>query len=58
MNIPEDPVMLFSYINMKLRDEYNSLDDLCEDLGIDKQEILRKLKSIGFEYDSVRNRFW
>lgn len=58
MNIPEDPVMLFSFINMKLRDEYNSLDDLCEDLGIDKQEILRKLKSIGFEYDPVRNRFW
>ena len=58
MNIPEDPMMLYSYLNMKLRDEYPSLDALCEDLDVSKEEILEKMKSIGFEYDSERNRFW
>ena len=58
MNIPEDPTMLYSYLNMKLRDEYPSLDALCEDMDVSKEEILEKMKSIGFEYDSERNRFW
>lgn len=58
MSMPEDPMMLYSFLNMKLRDEYPSLDALCEDLDVSKDEILKKMKSIGFEYDSVRNRFW
>lgn len=58
MSIPEDPIMLYSFLNMKLRDEYPSLDALCEDLDVSKDEILKKMKSIGFEYDSERNRFW
>ena len=58
MNIPEDPTMLYSYLNMKLRDEYPSLDALCEDMDVSKEEILEKMKSIGFEYDPERNRFW
>ena len=58
MSIPEDPIMLYSFLNMKLRDEYPSLAALCEDLDVSKDEILKKMKSIGFEYDSERNRFW
>jgi biotin operon repressor len=58
MSMPEDPIMLYSFLNMKLRDEYPSLDALCEDLNVSKDEILKKMKSIGFEYDSERNRFW
>lgn len=58
MSIPEDPMMLYSYLNMKLRDTYASLDELCEDLGLDKDEIIVRMKNIGFEYDSERNRFW
>lgn len=58
MSIPEDPIMLYSFLNMKLRDEYPSLDALCEDLDVSKDEILKKMKSIGYEYDSERNRFW
>ena len=27
MTLPEDPMMLFSFINMKLRDNYSSLDE-------------------------------
>lgn len=58
MSLPEDPMMLYSFLNMKLRDEYPSLDALCEDLDVSKDEILEKMKGIGFEYDSKRNRFW
>ena len=42
-NLPQDPMMLFSVINMKLRDYYRSLDELCEDMNIDKEELIQKL---------------
>ena len=50
MSLPNDPMMLFSFINMKLRDNYSSLDDLCEDLQVNKKSLLTKLKDAGFEY--------
>ena len=49
MSLPNDPMMLFSFINMKLRDNYSSLDDLCEDLQVNKKSLLTKLKDAGFE---------
>lgn len=55
--IPQDPVILLSYINLKLRDEYSSLDLLCEDLDISKTEIIEKLKSINYSYDEKLNQF-
>ena len=58
MNFPEDPVMLYSFINMKLRDFYPSLDALCEDMNIEKGDIVQKLKAVGFEYSPEKNRFW
>lgn len=57
MNIPKDPVMLLSFLNLKLRDEYRSLDDLCKSLCIDETEITSKMKTIGYEYSSTENRF-
>ena len=56
--IPNDPMMLLSWINLKLRDFYPSLDALCEDLEIEKSSILDKLSAIGFEYNEEQNRFW
>ena len=58
MNLPEEPMMLYSFVNMKLRDSYPTLDALCEDMNVEKAEILRRLKRVGFEYDPERNRFW
>ena len=55
--IPQDPVMLLSYINLKLRDYYSSLDALCEDMDVSKSEIVEKLKSINFEYNEESNQF-
>ena len=58
MSLPNDPMMLFSFINMKLRDNYSSLDDLCEDLPVNKKSLLTKLKDAGFEYSPEHNKFW
>lgn len=57
MPIPNDPVILLSYINTQLRDNYSSLDDLCSSLDCDGKEIRAKLSSIGYEYNSDQNRF-
>lgn len=58
MLLPEDPYMLLSVVNMKLRDSYPSLDALCEDLEIDRKELEAKLKSVGFVYDSKNKKFY
>ena len=58
MIIPKDPVMLMSFINMKLRDFYPSLESLCEDLDLDIKEITEKLAASGFEYSRENNKFW
>ena len=55
--LPKDPILLLSYINMKLRDQYESLDALCDDLDADKEDIINKLKSINYEYDEQSNQF-
>lgn len=56
-NLPKDPVMLLSFVNMKLRDFYPSLDALCEDLDVGKSEICEKLAAIQYEYSAERNQF-
>ena len=55
--LPTDPVMLLSFVNTKLRDFYDSLDALCGDLDADKQEIMDRLKGIGYVYNEERNQF-
>lgn len=56
-SIPSDPYMLLSFINMKLRDQYNSLDELCSSLDIDRKEIERRLSEVGYEYNPTVNQF-
>ncbi len=55
--IPKDPVMLLSFVNLKLRDYYKDLDSLCEDLELDKEELTKKLDSIQYQYDEEQNQF-
>lgn len=56
--LPQDINMLFSFTNMKLRDEYDSLDALCDDLNVDKEELIKKLAEGGFEYNESMKKFW
>ena len=55
--LPEDPAMLASMINMKLRDFYDSLSELCEEEGIEREELEEKLRAAGFSYDEEHRRF-
>lgn len=55
--IPKDPVMLLSFVNLKLRDYYANLEALCEDLDVDKEELVSKLEGIDYHYNSERNQF-
>lgn len=55
--IPNDPVMLLSFVNLKLRDFYGSLEKLCEDLDVSETEIVEKLSSIDYHYDKEKNQF-
>ena len=55
--IPKDQVMLLSFVNLKLRDYYSSLDDMCDGLDVSKQEITEKLAQIDYHYDAGRNQF-
>ena len=57
MSLPSNPFVLLSYINTKLRDNYNSLDELVNDLDINKDDIIDLLKSIIYEYNSELNQF-
>ena len=57
-NLPKDAMMLMSFINMKLRDRYATLDALCDDLDIDREWLVKKLAEVGFEYSPEQNRFW
>lgn len=57
MNLPKDPNMLYSVINMKLRDEYPDLASLCRGMDIDESTLRQSLSDAGFHYDSSTNRF-
>ena len=55
--LPKDPIMLLSMINMKLRDRYASLDALCEDMDVSREEIVRTLEQVGYVYNAQTNQF-
>lgn len=57
MTLPTDPYILLSYINTKLRDEYPSLESLCDNLDIDAEEISQRLSDAGFSYNPEINQF-
>ena len=55
--LPQDPIILLSYVNTKLRDEYSSLDELCAALDADREELVRILESVNYRYSAQRNQF-
>ena len=57
INFPKDPVMLLSVVNTKLRDHYPTLEALCEDLHVSKDDLTETLQSIDYEYDTNKNQF-
>lgn len=55
--LPNDPVILLSYVNTMLRDKYRSLEDLASDLEEDYVEIEEKLALLNYSYNADRNQF-
>ena len=56
-NIPNDPVMLLSFVNTQLRVFFTTLDLFCENFNVNRSELEAKLKSIDYEYDAATNQF-
>lgn len=55
--LPGDPVILLGVVNTKLRDFYGSLDAMCDDMAIEKKELVDKLGMIDYQYDAGKNQF-
>ena len=55
--LPKDPMLLLSVVNTNIRDYYHTLDALCEDMNVEKDEIICKLKGIDYEYDESKHQF-
>jgi len=55
--LPRDPVMCLSVVNTKLRDEYESLKELCHAMDEDEALLCQRLASIDYHYDADRNQF-
>ena len=57
MNIPNDPMILLSFVNTKLRDEYSSLEEFCKEHNLDVEALKKKLEEIGFQYNAEQKQF-
>ena len=56
-NLPQDPIILLSYINTQLRDHYATLAEFCAAMGTDQTELEKKLRAVDYEYDPEQNAF-
>ena len=57
MNIPKDPMILLSFVNTKLRDEYSTLEEFCKEHDLDVESLKKKLEDIGFQYNAKLKQF-
>lgn len=57
MALPKDPVMLLSFVNTQLRDNYSGLKELTAAYDIDEKELCDKLAQIDYKYDETVNQF-
>ena len=57
MNLPKDPVMLLSFVNTQLRDNYTNLDELAAAYMVEKETIADKLAQINYTYDEAANQY-
>ena len=58
--IPQDPIILLSYVNTQLRDNYENLDKLAKGLDLSEEEVkevVDKLEGVGYKYDEGANQF-
>ena len=56
-NLPQDPIILLSYVNTQLRDHYVTLAEFCAAMDADQAELEKKLRDVDYEYDPEQNAF-
>ena len=56
-HLPKDALMLLSFVNTRLRDDEILLDSFCSQFNVTKEEIIKKLDSIGYTYNDELNKF-
>ncbi len=49
--------ILVSIVNMKLRDEFGDLDDLAAYYNVKKEDLEKRLGTIGYKYSVIVNQF-
>lgn len=57
MDIPQDPIILVSFVNTKLRDQFATLDEFCQTYELNEEELRNTLDSIDYQYDETTNQF-
>ncbi len=57
MSIPSDPIILLSYTNTMLRDQFSTLEEFCKTEEVDQEELCDSLGSLDYHYDEVTNQF-
>lgn len=55
--LPRDPMLLLSVVNTRLRDRYEDLEQLCDDLEADRESLEAALAAVGYRYDPGLNQF-
>ena len=57
MSRPKDPMILLSFVNTKLRDEFTDLEEFCKEEDISIESLKEQLESIGFQYNETIRQF-
>lgn len=57
MDLPNDPAILLSIVNMQLRDKEPNLAMLAGKFETTEDDIKERLGKIGYEYDPHVNQF-
>ena len=55
--LPSDPMILLSFVNMRLRDEDLTLDEFCDRYDCDREELVTRLDAVGYHYIPETNMF-
>ena len=55
--LPSDSIILLSYVNTKLRDEFQSLEDFCQSLDVNEDALNDTLDKIDYHYSKESNQF-
>ena len=55
--LPKDPYILLSFVNTKLRDEFDTLEDLCAAFDVEPQAVSNTLEGVDYRYDPAYHQF-